>query len=293
MRLRRSLTVAVVPLLLAAVACAPEEDDDSPSATDSNTGTAGESGDAEDCSVDSLALRTPGQLTVGTDSPAYEPWFVDNDPSNGKGFESAVAYAVAEQLGFSEDQVKWVKVPVQLVVRAGSEGLRLRHQPDLDQRPSGPRPSTSPTATTTAAQAVIALEGTAGRRGEQPRGPQGDCKPRRADRHDLADRDPRHRSSPSARGVRGHQRRRSRRWRRPGRRDPGRPADGVLHHGGARSRRARLVGQFQPETGEQEEFGLLFEKGSALVPCVNQALATLQGGRHARPARAASGSPTS
>src|SRR4030095_14230265 len=54
---------------------------------------------------------TSGQLTIGTDSPAYEPWFVDNDPSNGKGFESAVAYEVAEALGFSADQVTWIKVP--------------------------------------------------------------------------------------------------------------------------------------------------------------------------------------
>ena len=36
-----------------------------------------------------------------------------------------------------------------------------------------------------------------------------------------------------------------------------------------------IVGQFQPETGEQEEFGMLFEKGSGLVPCVNEALAAL------------------
>jgi polar amino acid transport system substrate-binding protein len=37
-----------------------------------------------------------------------------------------------------------------------------------------------------------------------------------------------------------------------------------------------IVGQFQPETGEQEEFGMLFEKGSELVPCVNEALAALR-----------------
>ena len=61
--------------------------------------------------TESLALKNPGRLTIGTDSPAFEPWFSDNDPSNGEGFESAVAYAVAEELGFSDDQVDWVKVP--------------------------------------------------------------------------------------------------------------------------------------------------------------------------------------
>ena len=45
---------------------------------------------------------------MATDSPAYSPWFSNNDPSNGEGFESAVAYAVAQELGFSKSQVKWV-----------------------------------------------------------------------------------------------------------------------------------------------------------------------------------------
>jgi polar amino acid transport system substrate-binding protein len=52
-----------------------------------------------------------GVLTVATDSPAYEPWFYNNTPSNGKGYESAVAYAVARQLGFSKAQVKWTVEP--------------------------------------------------------------------------------------------------------------------------------------------------------------------------------------
>src|ERR1700712_884909 len=53
----------------------------------------------------------PGVLTIATDSPAYDPWFSGNDPTNGKGFESAVAYAVADQLGFDKSEVTWVKVP--------------------------------------------------------------------------------------------------------------------------------------------------------------------------------------
>ena len=60
-----------------------------------------------------------GMLTIGTDSPAYEPWFVDNDPTNGKGYESAVAYAVAEQLGFAGDAVSWVKVPFNTSYKPG------------------------------------------------------------------------------------------------------------------------------------------------------------------------------
>ena len=50
-------------------------------------------------------------MTVATDTPAYSPWFIGNNPSNGKGYESAVAYAVAKQLGFATSEVKWLVVP--------------------------------------------------------------------------------------------------------------------------------------------------------------------------------------
>ncbi len=53
----------------------------------------------------------PGQLTVATDSPVYSPWFRHNDPPNGQGYESAVAYAVAQGLGFDTSEVKWVVEP--------------------------------------------------------------------------------------------------------------------------------------------------------------------------------------
>jgi polar amino acid transport system substrate-binding protein len=56
-------------------------------------------------------LYTKGVLTVATDKPAYPPWFEDNNPANGKGYESAVAYAVAKQLGFKNSQVKWAYEP--------------------------------------------------------------------------------------------------------------------------------------------------------------------------------------
>jgi polar amino acid transport system substrate-binding protein len=69
------------------------------------------------CAKASLNLVEDGQLSIGTDNPAYPPWFGGgektkpwkiNDPNSGKGFESAVAYAVAQQLGFTRTQVRWV-----------------------------------------------------------------------------------------------------------------------------------------------------------------------------------------
>ena len=56
-------------------------------------------------------LYSKGVLTVATDQPAYPPWFANNKPTNGQGYESAVAYAVATQLGFKSAQVKWVHEP--------------------------------------------------------------------------------------------------------------------------------------------------------------------------------------
>ena len=66
---------------------------------------------ASACAPDQLETQTPGTLTVGTDKPAFPPYFVDDDPTNGKGFESAVAYAVADELGFAKGEVKWAVVP--------------------------------------------------------------------------------------------------------------------------------------------------------------------------------------
>src|SRR5271165_1027755 len=56
-------------------------------------------------------LYQKGVLTVATDKPAYTPWFEGNNPANGKGYESAVAYAVAKQLGFKPSQVHWAYEP--------------------------------------------------------------------------------------------------------------------------------------------------------------------------------------
>src|SRR5687768_14080031 len=91
--------LAVVTLASAAIAlsaCAPTDEADSGTDSGSEPSESSES-----------------------DDPAYEPWFVDNDPTNGEGYESAVAYAIAEQLGYTQDQVAWVKVPFNKVVQPG------------------------------------------------------------------------------------------------------------------------------------------------------------------------------
>lgn len=68
-------------------------------------------GSKQGCAPGGLDTEVPGKLTVGTDKPAYAPWFDNDEPSNGKGFESAVAYAVAERLGYDRAAVVWQTVP--------------------------------------------------------------------------------------------------------------------------------------------------------------------------------------
>lgn len=97
---------------LALAACAPVDDD----------GSDGASAATSDGALDTL---TDGVLTIGTSDPAYEPWIVDNDPSNGKGYESAVAYAVAEQLGYDADQVEWVNVTFDQIIAPGAKSFDL------------------------------------------------------------------------------------------------------------------------------------------------------------------------
>ncbi|WP_328581208.1 ABC transporter substrate-binding protein [Streptomyces sp. NBC_00370] len=91
----------------AAAGCAPQE---SSTSTDASSSSAA-SPAAGSCAKGQLATATKGKLTVGTDKPAYAPWFQDDDPANGKGFESAVAYSVAKALGYGKDQVVWQTVP--------------------------------------------------------------------------------------------------------------------------------------------------------------------------------------
>ena len=115
----RPLAVAALATAtFALTACAPTDEADT--GTDSGSEASGsESADGEQCTPDTMETVTAGTLTIATDDPAYEPWFVDNDPTNGEGYESAVAYAIAEQLGYTEDQVTWVTVPFNKVVQPG------------------------------------------------------------------------------------------------------------------------------------------------------------------------------
>jgi polar amino acid transport system substrate-binding protein len=117
------------------------------------------------CSSDStttthgLQTVTEGKLTIATGQPAYSPWVLDNKPQSGKGFESAVAYAVAKQLGFSKSEVTWVRTGFDQAIAPGAKDwdFNLQQFSITDKRKKAVDFS-SPYYTTT--QAIVAYKGT-------------------------------------------------------------------------------------------------------------------------------------
>jgi polar amino acid transport system substrate-binding protein len=106
------ITIGGAALLITALAaCSPVDESAAPSPSASASGNA--------CPAGALDTTTPGKLTIGTDTPAYEPWFSDNKPSNGKGYESAVAYEVAKRLGYPAENVTWVSVTFNNAIAPG------------------------------------------------------------------------------------------------------------------------------------------------------------------------------
>jgi polar amino acid transport system substrate-binding protein len=150
--LATALAAAALPLL---AACG--SDDNSSSSATSTTPIATVTTANDDCQKGRLDLVSTGQLTVATDKPAYPPYFVDDKPSNGKGFESAVAYAIAKQLGFTPAEVKWTVEPFNSSYAPGPKNFdfdvnQISISPARAKRVDFSRPYY------TAPQAVVALK---------------------------------------------------------------------------------------------------------------------------------------
>ncbi|SDX55669.1 amino acid ABC transporter substrate-binding protein, PAAT family [Ruegeria halocynthiae] len=81
---------------------------------------------------------TDGKFTIATGNPAYYPWVIDDAPESGEGFEAAVAYAVAQEMGFSADDVVWVRSSFDEAIQPGAKNFDVNIQqysitPERDQ----------------------------------------------------------------------------------------------------------------------------------------------------------------
>jgi polar amino acid transport system substrate-binding protein len=138
-RIVRSLVVAAVAVALAA-GCA----------STSSTGT----------SPGGLKTITAGKLTIATGQPAYSPWVVDNKPQTGKGFESAVAYAVASKLGFAKKDVVWTRTTFDSAIAPGPKNFDLNlQQYTITSKRAKAIDFSAPYYQTT--QALVAIKGSA------------------------------------------------------------------------------------------------------------------------------------
>jgi len=154
---RHPVVVAAVALGAAlAAGCAPAS---SGTGSTSATVTAGSTASATpSCTKASLKTLTPGTLTVGTDKPAYEPWFKSDDPGNGQGYESAVAYAVADKLGYAKPEVKWTVVGFNAAIAPGPKTFDV----DINQVSISPERKKAVDFSTgyyDVAQAVVTVKG--------------------------------------------------------------------------------------------------------------------------------------
>ena len=148
-RIRFSLAMFAL-LALAAAGCGSSSD----SSSSGNSAQA----NAANCNPKKLQTQTAGQLTVATDQPAFPPYFINNDPTNGKGFESAVAYSIADQLGYKKADVKWVVEPFNSSFAPGPKSFDF----DVNQISITPQRSKQVDFSApyyTANQAVVALKG--------------------------------------------------------------------------------------------------------------------------------------
>ncbi|MFI0941422.1 ABC transporter substrate-binding protein [Streptomyces sp. NPDC021020] len=262
-------------LTAALTGCSPQSDTSSSrTPPTSASGASATSAATSSCGAASLPTRTAGKLTVGTDNPAYEPWFSDDKPANGKGYESAVAYAVAKRLGFAPGQVVWQKVPFNSAFSPGVKNFDF----DINQVSiSDERKKTvdfSP-GYYDVRQAVVARKGspiagatTLAELKQAKLGAQvgttsldtitGVVEPAKQpavfQRNDLA-----------VAALKNGQ------------------VDGIVvdlptafYITGAQVQDAKVVGQFDSAGGPSEQFGLVLDKGSKLTPCVSAAVTQLR-----------------
>jgi len=269
--------LAAVLLALVAAGCGGDDEDEA-AAPETTAETAAAS---DDCAKENLELVTAGKLTVGTDNPAFPPWFGGtekapwkiSDPRSGQGFESAVAYAVADELGFQRGEVEWVVVPFNNSFKPGPKNFDfdINQISYSDERAQAVDFSDSYYDVN---QAVVALNGS-----------------KIANAKSIADLKDAKLGAPVGTTSYQYIVDNVKPSQQPSVYDTNNDAisalkakqiDGLVvdlptafYITAAQVENSKIVGQF-PAAGEQERFGMVFEKDSSLVDCVNDALSALK-----------------
>lgn len=148
------LSLLALALVLVVAGCGGKKS--SSSAGGSTEG--GETADAANCTPSKMETHTAGVLTVATDKPAYPPYFEEDEPANGKGFESAVAYAIGKQLGFPEAKIKWTVEPFDSSYAPGPKNFDFDVN-EISITPTREKAVDFSVPYYSATQAVVALEG--------------------------------------------------------------------------------------------------------------------------------------
>ena len=253
---RSTIGSLVLALALMATACGSDDD------TDTASG---------DGSCDPLPTVTEGTLTVATGEPVFEPWMVDDDPTNGEGFESALVYALADELGV--ETVEWVRTGFDEAIAPGDKDYDFNIQQysitaerdevvdfsdgyyQVEQAiigdPTNPVAAAVSVSELASAQLGAAIGTTSLDYIETVIEP--DATPSAFDDNAAA------KSAFEARQV-----------------------DGIVfdlptayYITAVEIPEASIIGVL-PRSGDPEELGMLFEDGSSLVACVNEALASLR-----------------
>ena len=235
------------------------------------------------CGKASLNLVSEGRLSIGTDNPAYPPWFAGgegtkpwkiNDPNKGKGLEPAVAYAVAKRLGFARGDVRWVYTPFNKAIAPGRKAFDFAIN-QISYTPERAKVLTFSSSYYNVNQSIVGLKGKpiaavrskAGLR-RYKLGAQlgttsyqfivGSIKPSRSpavyDTNDAA-----------VAALKNGQ------------------IDGLVvdlptafYVTAVQVPNGKIIGQFTSAVGNQERFGMVFQRGNSLAGCVNKALAQMK-----------------
>ena len=155
--LSRFATAAVAVSAFALAGCSSSEAESSATPTDAATTEATATATATAEAGAALETVTDGVLTIATGEPAYEPWMIDDDPTSGEGFESAVAYAVAAELGYGPEDIEWVRTTFDAAIAPGAKDWDLNIQQfSVTEERKNAVDFSSPYYTTS--QAVVAVE---------------------------------------------------------------------------------------------------------------------------------------